>query len=55
MSQTVHILAIVTGALTIFATAGPSLGLPVQVGAAVGVVVAVLTYVANQLPALGTS
>jgi len=53
IARTVHLLAIVAGALTIFATSVPALGLPIQVAQAVSVVVAVLTYIANQLPALG--
>lgn len=53
LAHVVHILAILAGALTIFATSAPALGLPIEVAQAVGVLVAVLMYIANQLPALG--
>lgn len=55
LAQAVHILAIAAGVLTIVASSAPALGLPAQVSPALGVLTAVLTYVANQLPTLGAS
>lgn len=53
LAHTIHILE-VAAALTIVAGSSAALGLPSQVAPALGVLVAVLTYVANQLPALGS-
>lgn len=54
LRQTVHVLAIVSGSLTIVAGSASLLGLPAPMTAGLGVLVAVLTYIANQLPSLGS-
>lgn len=55
-TQIVHVLAIVSGVLTILATAltQPPFNVPPMVPAIMGLVVVVLSYVSNQLPALGS-
>ncbi len=57
VNQLVHVLAIVAGVLTIVAGAltQPPFSVPALIPATMGVVVTVLVYVSNQIPALGTA
>ena len=51
----IHGLAIAAGVLGIVASSAPQLGIPASVASGIGVVIAVLVYISNNLPAMGAS
>ena len=54
-SVIVHVLAVLAGVLSILAASAPALGIPTYFVGLIGVIIAVLIYVGNQMSALGST
>ncbi len=54
-SSIIHMLAIAAGVLSIVAASAPALGIPTYFVGLIGVIIAVLIYIGNQMDALGST